>query len=56
LNGAVSAQKALQWSKTETKELLGGTEGNIFLPTGQIADKLIKSFFFQKNKQKEIRN
>ena len=28
----VSAQKALQGSKTETRELLGGTEENIFSP------------------------
>ena len=28
LKGAVSAQKALQGSETETRELLGGTEEN----------------------------
>ena len=28
----VSAQKALQGSKTETRELLGGTEENVFSP------------------------
>ena len=28
LKGAVSAQKALQGSKTETRELLGGTDEN----------------------------
>ena len=28
LKGAVSAQKALQGSETETRELLGGTENN----------------------------
>ena len=26
LKGAVSVEKALQWSETETRELLGGTE------------------------------
>ena len=30
--GAVSAQKALQGSETETRELLGGTEENIVSP------------------------
>ena len=29
---AVSAQKALQWSETETRELLGGTEENSVSP------------------------
>ena len=28
LKGAMSAQKAFQGSETETRELLGGTEGN----------------------------
>ena len=31
--GAVSAQKALPWSQTETRELLGGTEEKIVSPT-----------------------
>ena len=33
LKGAVSAQKALQGSEMETRELLGGTEENIVSPT-----------------------
>ena len=33
LMGAVSAQKALQGSETETRELLGGTEENHVSPT-----------------------
>ena len=33
LKGAVSAQKALQWSETETRELLGGTEEKGTTPT-----------------------
>ena len=32
LKGAVSAQKALQGSETETRELLGGTEENSVFP------------------------
>ena len=32
LRGAVSAQKALRGSETETRELLGGTEENIVSP------------------------
>ena len=32
LKGAVSAQKALQGSETETRELLGGTEENSVSP------------------------
>ena len=32
LKGAVSAQKALQGSETETRELLGGTEANSVFP------------------------
>ena len=50
LKDAVSAQKALQGSETETRELLGGTEeesfpdeGVIDLPSRQIND-------FQKNR------
>ena len=31
MKGVVSAQKALQESVTETRELLGGTEGNLDL-------------------------
>ena len=30
LKDAVSAQQALQWSETETRELLGGTEDNSY--------------------------
>ena len=33
LKGAVSAQKALQGSETETRELLGGMEENSVSPT-----------------------
>ena len=33
LKGTVSAEKALQGSKTETRELLGGTEENSVPPT-----------------------
>ena len=33
LKGAVSAQKAFPGSKTETRELLGGTEENGVSPT-----------------------
>ena len=33
LKGAVSAQKAIQGSETETRELLGGTEEKSFPPT-----------------------
>ena len=29
---AVAAQKALQWSETETRELLGGTEREQYFP------------------------
>ena len=32
LKGAVSAQKALLWSETEKRELLGGTEENSVSP------------------------
>ena len=51
LKGTVSAQKALQGSKTETKELLGGAEekneGSLICPSG-------KSFLFTKRKQNKI--
>ena len=41
LKGAVSAQKALQGSETETRELLGGMEENsVFLMTGGGMGKL----------------
>ena len=47
MKGAVSAQKALQVSETDTRQLLGGTEektvsliGSIDLPSGQINDIL----------------
>ena len=42
--GAVSAQKALRGSETETRELLGGTEENSVspMPGGQINDFLPK--------------
>ena len=44
--GAVSAQKALRGSETETRELLGGTEENsVSLTRGQ---------FFTKRKQTKI--
>ena len=36
MKGALSAQKALQGSKTETRELLGGTEENIVSRRGVI--------------------
>ena len=32
MKGAVSAQKALQGSETETRELLGGTEEKRYFP------------------------
>ena len=50
MKGAVSAQKALQGSEIETKELLGGAEGKsifadigaIDFPSSQIDEFLIK--------------
>ena len=47
MKGAVSAQKALQGSETETRELLGGTKENSVPPMG-------RQFFFTKRKQKKI--
>ena len=52
LKGAVSAQKALQESETEMRELLGGTEG--FLDKGSLLALQANQLFFTKRKQKEI--
>ena len=53
MKGAMSAQKALQRSKTETRELLGGTEENSISskrgPSRQISD------FSQKRKKKIVK-
>ena len=48
LKGAVSAQKALQGSETETRELLGGTEEKSATPTHEAVDlpfRQINDFF-----------
>ena len=55
MKGTVSAQKALQGSETETRELLGGTEenslspgdGSLIFPPVQIND-----FFYKKDTEK----
>ena len=60
LKGAVSIQKALQRSKTETRELLRGMQENSVLPDEGVIDlpSLIdcksKSNFFTKRKQKKM--
>ena len=46
LKGAVSAQKALQGSETETRELLGGTEEKSIALTGVIDLPSSKSMIF----------
>ena len=54
LKGAVSAQKALRGSETETRELLGGTEENSVSPDeGSLICRQINDFFI-KRKQKKI--
>ena len=46
LKGAVSAQKALQGSETETRELLGGTaENSVSLMRGRLPFRQINDFF-----------
>ena len=55
LKGAVSAQKALQGSETETSELLGATEENsISLTRGHWFALQANKWFFTKRKQKNI--
>ena len=54
LKGAVSAQKALQGSETETRELLGGTEENSVPPMrGHWFALQENRWFFTKRKQKK---
>ena len=48
----MSAQKALQGSETETRELLGGTEEKSVTPTHEAVDlpfKQINDFFVAKS-------
>ena len=53
--GAVSAQKALRGSETETRELLGGTEENSVSPMrGHWFALQANQWFFTKRKQKKI--
>ena len=55
LKGAVSAQKALRGSKTETGELLGGTEENSVSPMRDHWFALqANQWVFTKRKQKKI--
>ena len=50
LKGAVSAQKALQGSETETRDLQGATEENsFFLIRGSLICPPGKSMIFHKN-------
>ena len=52
--GAVSAQKALQGSETETRELLGGTKEKSISPTRGHRFTLCKSMiFYQKETEKK---
>ena len=41
----VSAQKALQGSETETRELLGGTEENSVSPMRDLPSRQINDFY-----------
>ena len=53
--GAVSAQKALRGSETETRELLGGTEENSVSPMrGHWFALQANQWFFTKRKQEKI--
>ena len=55
MKGAVSTQKALQGSETETRELLGGTTENSVSPMrGHWFALLANQSFFIKRKQKKI--
>ena len=52
---AMSAQKALQGSKTETRELLGGTTENSVFPDEGVIDLPYRQIFLQKgNRRNEL--
>ena len=53
MKGAVSAQKALKVSETETRELLGGTKKKSISPIRSMLSRQINDFF-TKRKQKKI--
>ena len=55
MKDAMSAQKALQWSETETRELLEGRkENNILLNDGSLICPPGKSKIFSKSKPEKM--